>query len=529
MNIHRIPFTEVSQLSASDVAYATQNPALRPFYQYETTLDAFAQVIKDKAKNPTDRATLVQVLRDQYASLPAHPGVQAQVEALADERTFTVVTAHQPSLFTGPLYFIIKICATIHLAQKLRAAYPDYQFVPVFVTGGEDHDFEEINHLNLFCNTLTWTNDEAGAVGQMSAATLAPVLAQLQEMLGDSEAAQRVYQELAASYTRHATYGQATVDYVHTLFADYGLVVVDMNKPALKRLFVPIMREELLHQPSQPLIEKAQAELTAAGFSGQAHASHINLFYLRDGLRERIERKGDQYTVLNTDYRFTEAEMLAELEAHPEHFSPNVIMRPLYQELVLPNLAYIGGGGEIAYWLERKEQFAHFGLNFPMLIRRNSLLWLDRGTVKRMAKLELQVPDLFLETETLLKKFVKNQTDNELTIQAEKEQLAQLFQSIAAKAREIDPTLAQAIEAEYTRQAKSVENLEGRLMRAEKQKHETALNQIRTLKEKLFPNNGLQERTDNFLAFYLRQGPDFFAQLIEVLDPLEEGFVVVEE
>lgn len=529
MKIHRIPFTNVNELSSRDVAYASHDERLRPFYKYDTTLDAFAQVIADKSKENIDRKTLVKALRDQYSQLAENAQVQQQIERLEHNNTFTVITAHQPSLFTGPLYFIIKICATINLARKLQDRYPDQHFVPVFITGGEDHDFEEINHLHLFGKTIEWQNEEDGAVGQMSTSTLAEPLAALKDILGDGEQAQAVFTELQAAYTRHEGYGMATIDYVHSLFAEEGLVVIDMNKPALKRLFIPIMKEELLKQPSQAFIEKAQAALEAAGFSGQAHAREINLFYLRDGLRERIVQEDGKYNVLNTDYRFTQEELLTELEVHPEFFSPNVIMRPLYQELIMPNLAYIGGGGELAYWLERKEQFAHFGLNFPMLIRRSSLLWLDRGTTKRMQKLELSVEDLFVETEALLKQFVSNQSDNELTIQEEKKQLEDLFSSIAHKARDIDPTLAKAIEAEYTRQAKSVDNLEGRLMRAEKQKHESALNQIRKLKDKLFPNNGLQERYDNFLAFYVRNGHEFLDTLIEVLDPLEDGFVVVEE
>ncbi|MEL6656922.1 MAG: bacillithiol biosynthesis cysteine-adding enzyme BshC [Bacteroidota bacterium] len=529
MKIHRIPFPEVDQLSARDVAYATQDERLRPFYKYAPILQSFEQVIADKSQEDINRPQLVESLLEQYKALAPSDLATAQINKLADDKTFTVITAHQPSLFTGPLYFIIKICSTIHLARLLQEQYPDYHFIPVFITGGEDHDFEEVNHLHLFGKTISWDSGESGAVGAMKTETLSEPLGQLKEILGSSERAQEVFTELEGAYTRHGKYGLATVDYVHTLFAEEGLVVIDMSRPALKELFVPIMREELLEQPSQAYVEKAQQALEEAGFSGQAHAREINLFYLRDGFRERIEQTEQGYQVLNTDYQFTRDEIITELEAHPERFSPNVIMRPLYQERVMPNLAYIGGGGELAYWLERREQFAHFGLNFPMLIRRNSLLWLDKGTVKRMNKLELSVKDLFTETEALLKQFVKSQTDNELTIAEEKSQLQQLFDSIASKARDIDPTLAKAIEAEYTRQAKSVENLEGRLMRAEKQKHETALNQIRNLKDKLFPNNSLQERYDNFLGFYVRQGREFLHTLIEELNPLEEGFVVVEE
>lgn len=529
MKIHRIPFAEVPQLSARDVAYASKDDRLRPFYKYDVNQQAFAEVIRDKSQTSTDRKTLVDVFKQQYTQLTDNPISQQQIEALTSEKTFTLVTAHQPSLFTGPLYFIIKICSTIQLSRQLKEAYPDYHFVPLFITGGEDHDFEEVNHLHLFGKTIEWNNDESGAVGQMSTATLTEALASLKDILGDSEKAQAVYQELASSYTKHERYGMATIDYVHSLFADEGLLTIDMNRPALKRLFIPVIKEEIFNQPSQALVEKAQTELEAVGFSGQAHAREINFFYLREGIRERIVQEGDRFNVLNTDYSFTQEQLEKEIEAHPEFFSPNVIMRPLFQELVLPNLAYIGGGGELAYWLERKAQFAHFGINFPMLIRRNSLLWLDRGTMKRVNKLSLEVPQLFTDTDALIKTFVQQQSDNELHIQEEKEQLASLFKSISNKARDIDPTLAKAIDAEYTRQAKAVANLEGRLMRAEKQKHETALNQIRSLKDKLYPNNGLQERYDNFLAFYVRYGRDFLTQLMEVLDPLEEGFVVVEE
>lgn len=534
MQIHRIPFTQVPQLSKRDVAYATQNPALRPFYRYELTEAAFADIIQQRSAFPTNRETLVEVLQAQYAQLGAHAAdgdaqVKLQLAHLGKENTFTVTTAHQPSLFTGPLYFVIKILSTINLTRRLAKAYPAYNFVPVFVTGGEDHDFEEVNHLHLFGKTIEWQNQESGAVGMMSTATLTSAFETLSELLGQSESAQQIFTQLQEAYSRHETYGLATVDYVHQLFGQFGLVVLDMNQVAFKRLFAPIMRKELLEQASQPLVTAAQAELESTGFGAQAHARDINLFYLRDGLRERIELTDGVYKVLNTDYQFTKDELLAELDAHPEYFSPNVVMRPLFQELILPNLAYIGGGGEIAYWLERLTQFEAFGLPFPMLIRRSSLLWLDRGTTKRMRKLGLSVNDLFTDTDSLIRQMVTEATDSELTISAEKAQLEALFQSIADKAKAIDPTLAKAIHAEYTRQAKAVANLEGRLLRAEKQKHETAINQLKSLKDKLFPNNGLQERYDNFLAFYTRYGESFFLQLIDCLDPLEQGFVVVED
>jgi bacillithiol biosynthesis cysteine-adding enzyme BshC len=302
-----------------------------------------------------------------------------------------------------------------------------------------------------------------------------------------------------------------------------------MNEAELKRLFIPHMEKEIFESFSLPFVTKTQEALDEVGFGDQAYARAINLFYLRDQVRARIDKDGDQFTVIDTQYSFSEAELRKELQDHPERFSPNVVMRPVYQEVIFPNLAYIGGGGELAYWLERKSQFEAFGINFPMLIRRNSALWVDKGSNKRLGKLGLSIHDLFQDTESLLKLFVKNNTENEIKLNEEKAELEAILLRISEKAKEVDPSLEGKVLAENAKIIKSVENLEGRLMRAEKQRYEISLNQIRTLKEKFFPNDGLQERYDNFLGLYLKHGSDLFEILKAELNPLEEGMVIFVE
>lgn len=527
MTIQRIPFQEVPQLSSKDIAYATARPELRPFYKYPVAIESFAQVIADKKSGNTDRTLLVKVLKKQYEQLQPSPEVLREIESLADPNTFTIVTAHQPSLFTGPLYYIYKILSTIHLSRVLNEKYPDQHIVPIFITGGEDHDFEEMNHASIFGKEIVWENEESGSVAMMSTGSLQEALAQLKDILGNSPQAQEVSEMIEACYTRHDQYGMASVDLVNELFKSYGLVVLDMNNPELKKQFIPIMEQELFEQPSRSLIEATTTELEKVGFSQQAFPREINLFYLRDQIRERIVKEGDTFQVLNTDYSFTEAEMRKELHQHPEHFSPNVVIRPLYQEYILPNLAYIGGGGEIAYWLERQSQFEHFGINFPMLIRRNSVLWIDKGNVKKLDKLGLKVADLFTDTEELIKSYVKANSENELSLKEEKKQLHDIFNGIVDKIKGVDQTLVKTVKAEAANQMNSLQGLESRLMKAEKQRHEIELNQIRGIKDKLFPGHGLQERTDNFLSFYLRYGNTFFETLMEALNPLQEGFIVV--
>lgn len=525
----KIPFQNIPQLSKKDIAYATGAPELEPFFKYAVNIESFKTLIADKQKESTNRDVLVNTLLEQYQSLSTAQKVIDNIKALAKNTTFTVTTAHQPSLFTGPLYYIYKIISTIRLSEDLKDHYPDFDFVPVFVSGAEDHDFEEIQYANIFNKKLIWENDESGAVGMMKTESLQPVLEELKNILGASENANVIYSIFKDAFAKNATYGAATVQVVHELFKSYGLVVLDMNKAALKRLFIPIMEKELKEQVSKKMISASQKALEEIDFGGQSHARDINLFYLRDQMRKRIIFEENSYEVLDSDYVFSETEMMAELQEHPERFSPNVVMRPLYQELILPNLVYIGGGGEIAYWLERKTQFEFFGINFPMLIRRNSVMWLDKGSLKKIAKLGLAAKDVFTDTDSLVREYVDKNTSSELSLFSEKMLINEAFESILNKAIEIDASLKKSILAEQSRQLKNLEQVEGRLHRAEKQKHETAINQIRNLKEKLCPKNGLQERHDNFLSFYLKYGNEYFDLLKEKLNPLEKGFIVILE
>lgn len=529
MDTCQLPFDKVPYLSQRDQAYTMGASELRPFYKYDVTLDAFAQVVEDKKKDDTNRQTLVEVLREQYSGMETTRAVKDNIESLLDKNTFTLVTAHQPSLFTGPLYYIYKVISTINLAEKLNEKYPEQHFVPVFISGGEDHDFAEVNHLHLFGKTISWENEESGPVGMMKTDTLHPVLAEVKEVLGESDRAEELYNLLRESVESHSRYSETARHLANELFKEYGLVIIDMSHARLKELFIPYIKEEILEQPSKRLVEATVAELEKAGFSEQAYPREINFFYLGHELRqrERIVLENGRYRVLNTDYSFSKEELAEEIEQHPERFSPNVVMRPVFQEVALPNLAYIGGGGELAYWLERKRQFEHFGVNYPMLVRRNSVLFIDKSNAKRMDKLELTVEQLFGDIEELIKEYVRENTEKEISLAEEKAQLEAMVKGIEEKAREVDPTLVKTAAAEGQKMINSMEQLEGKLMRAEKQRHDIAINQMRTLKDKLFPGNGLQERYDNFMMYYLKYGRAFFEVLKKELDPMEKSFTVI--
>jgi bacillithiol synthase len=518
---------EVPQLSKADIAYATSDPKLRPFYRYSPDYQSFTQIISDKSTQNFDRNLIAEVIENQYRKLGL---VQSLASKIQNPNFFTVVTAHQPTLFLQPLFVILKAITAINLAENLQKQHPEQHFVPIFVLGAEDHDLDELNHATIFGKKLTWQPTETGgSVGDMKTESLAPILAELKTILGTSENAVSIFSTIEKAYSSGWNFAEATQFLLVNLLGKYGLLVLNMDDERLKRKFLPIMERELFEQKSQEIVGKTIEKLQNAGFKTQATPREINLFYRTKERRDRIVRVGDFFEILNTDLKFSEVEMRAELQKSPEKFSPNVVLRPLFQELILPNLAYVGGGGEIAYWLERLEQFNHFGIPFPMLVRRASAVWLDADAQKRIEKFGFSIPEFFQDTDFLTKKFVEKHLAVEIILQEEVASMRLIFNKLAAKAKAIDPTLEAAVAAESSKQTAILEGWENRLRRAEKQKHETTLKQIAVLKEKLFPAGGLQERTDGFLSFYVKYGADFFEKLKENIQPFESGFSILND
>lgn len=525
-----LPFSQVPQLSKSDVAYATGDTRLTPFYSYAPDLASFEQILLEKERVEFPRADLVKTLTEQYQSLPKHEKVSRNIEALGKDNTFTIVTAHQPSLFLGPLYFVYKTLTAINLAEVVEARTGgNRRIVPVFVLGSEDHDIEEVNKVNLFGKKIVWQPGEPGPVGSMGTASLAPALDELRSILGESDAARILFERVEKCYRGAQTFAAATQALLNEFFGHLGLVVLNMNDATLKRHFIPIMRDELTAQSAYRIVNETIGQLTELGFKAQAAPREINLFYMMPGLRERIVLENGVYKVLNTELVFSAQEIMAELEAHPERFSPNVVLRPLFQETILPNLAYVGGGGELAYWLERKSLFRHFGVQFPMLVRRHSVLWLDRDAGKKLAKFGFTPAEFFGDTDQLIRNYVEKNAAGEVSLELEINALKKVFEQVAVKAMTIDPSLEKSVLAESVKAVAGLEQWQGRLVRSEKQKHETTLNQLRALKEKLYPANGLQERYDNFLPYVLKYGDGFIGALKEKFVPFDAGFVVLQE
>ncbi len=520
-----LPFDKIPHFSQRDIAYQTADERLRPYYQHDVSIEALADAIAAKQQSKLYREVLVQGLKEQYQGVETTDAVRANIEALRDDHTFTIVTAHQPSILTGPLYYIHKICSTISLTRQLNARYTDHRFVPVFVSGGEDHDFDEIATLHLFGKDFTWETDQVGAVGRMSLDGLSDVLTAVKETFGTSPHAEELAHMIDQAFAKAKHYGDFMFRLTDALFSQHGLVVVNMDNNAYKEVFLPYVIQDIEKEISASAVRKDQEKLEAAGFSGQAHAREVNIF-VHDGDRHRVIKTDDGYTI--NDKTYSQEELIAYLKAKPESISPNVVLRPIFQELILPNLAYIGGGGELAYWMERVSLFEEMELPFPMLIRRDSALLVDKRSHDYITEQGLSIEQMFDREEQVVIKFTLEDSDKALSLKTYKEEVAAIFAKMDQYVIEIDPTLSGSVNAEKAKAEKAIDNLENKMIKAEKRAKETQINKLTKIKNKLFPNgDSLQERYDNFIPFFLRYGSEWIDQLTELLDPMNKEFKII--
>jgi bacillithiol synthase len=493
--------------------YINNNPNLTQFYRQYPSIEGFKELIDKKPFSNKKRQILINSLENQYKNIDFKPNF----DILNDEKTFTVTTGHQLNIFTGPLYIIYKIITVINLAKELKKAYPAYNFVPVYWMASEDHDFEEIASFNLFGKKFSWETEQKGAVGRMNPNELQTILDSLNEKPAIFENA----------YLNNSTLSDAVRQYMNELFGSKGLICIDADDKDLKGIFKDEIKNDLEKHTAFEIVNKTSKQIQDLGYETQISAREINFFYLDNGIRERIIVENGIYKVLNSGIQFTKDEILNLVDSDPQKFSPNVVLRPLYQQMILPNIAYIGGPAEVPYWLQLFDMIEHFGEPFPILMPRNFALVVNEASRKRIEKLNTSVEELFLDEVALRKTYVERNSENSLSLVFEMDEMGEIFDRIQKKAIVIDQTLKASVEAEKAKLLNSIENLEKRLKKAEERNQETTVTQLLNLKNKLFPEGGLQERKENFLNFYLND-KEFINKLLASFDPLDFKFNIVE-
>ena len=524
INRGEIPFFNIHQVA---FCYHPENYAQfinRPF-----ALTSFeGQIAEKKAQfDSSKRSILVDALKKQYSNIQMNEKVSANIDLLNEDNTFTVTTGHQLINFTGTFYFVLKVLNAVKLAEELKNTYPTQNFVPIYWMATEDHDYDEIKHVHLFGKVLTWETEQAGPVGRFDSSEFQEVIDTIKGLYANHPESE--IQDLLAIPTE----GQYAIYFrklVNRLFADFGLVIVDGDDLALKQLFVPYMVQEVKEQTAYKNILPTNAALEAEGMKIQVNPREINLFYIGAGQRERLIAQADGQIEIPGKGTFTVEETVAIIENNPIDFSPNVVLRPVYEEVILPNLCYIGGSGEINYWLQLKAMFNAFNVTFPILQTRISAMYLDKGTAKKLNQMEMSWTELLPENHIIHRNFVTKNPETDVDFSGIDSQAQALKSILMDTILSVDPNMNKWAEAEWTKTNKQLEQIKEKLFKMNKSKHEGALKSLDQMREKLFPGNGLQERKWNVFHF-LPNGnfSSFMQELKDAMDVFNPDLLVIHE
>lgn len=509
--------------------YLNKHPSLSGCYDFAPDWEGFIQAYAQREKYPINRPALVEALTKQAKSSAfVSKESLANIQSLLNDQTFTVTTGHQLGILGGPLFFFYKIMSTIKIAE--RAKENGYNVVPVFWLASEDHDFEEISSVLLGDKEVEWNIKSNGPVGRLSLDGFETVLNEVVTWLKAARGDVFSIELLKTIYSPEKTLSDATKDLVYWLFGKHGIVVLDAADSSLKRLIAPLMEKECLHRESFQAVNQTSINLSKLGYQPQVSPREINLFYMYDGYRERIEYNGESWNTTDNKHQWNRQALVQQITESPESFSPNVVLRPVYQELILPNLAYIGGPGELSYWLQLKAVFELHGVFFPQLILRDMVLYMDQKTNKRMEQLNLTVEDCYQPFDALLKALLKQEGTHEFVVDDAKEEIQTLLNNVVERLANLNPGLGESGRAEQTRILNRLEKLSKKVWRADRKANEILERRLGEWKSMIQPNGIPQERVLNWLTFFgTGQVHKEIDELLKHFNPFDGSLLVIQE
>lgn len=506
-----IPLEQIPDLKSIVKDYITGNQAVKKFYNFNFEVNSYRKIIQTRSSFAVHRRKILyEVLRRQYQNTPDYPS--SNLEKLKLDHTFTITTGHQLNLCTGPLFSIYKILKTLKLASALKNLHPEFNFVPVFWMLTEDHDLEEINHFYLFGKKYTWEQSNTqGLVGRYKTDGLYDLMNGIKDCPAFIKMA---YQQ--------ETLAEATRTYLNTLFGKYGLVILDSDDEELKNLFRPVAETELDHQASSNLVLETNAEFKSYGYKATINPRPINLFYIHEAQRKRIV-EADAHKLTLADKT-----VIGRQEAFKvmRNFSPNVVLRPLYQETILPNLAYIGGPSEMAYWLQLKRVFDYFKVSYPIVIPRAFGLLISKNLQSKIRSLNLRPTSFVLNRADLKSEFMADRPNQILNFDRSDEILKRFYTDFETQVEDVNPQLLGYYQKQKHQIDQIVKGLKKRLTNAHESKYAQDLAKIDSLKNKLYPNGKPQERSENFLSFYINN-PNLIDDLYQLIEPFEQAYYIL--
>ena len=494
------------------------------FFQTDFHSIQNVSAVTERVKHQSQhRAMLVEVLTEQNRQFGCSEKTLEHIRSLADETTFAVVTGQQVGILGGPLYTMYKTITAIKLTKQLNDTFPQYKFVPVFWLEGEDHDFEEVNNVGLLNSEHQPMKIEylingkpleknIGAVGELLLDdSVTGFFEQIERTLHNSEFKQPLLDQLRNIYASGSTLNTSFAKFLNVFFDEAGLVFISSNDKRLKQLLIPIFQKEIQEYPrvSQLIIQQS-AELEDR-YHAQIKTKALNLFLFHKGGRYLIEPRENDFSLKGTRHYFTKEELIRIATETPELLSPNVALRPICQDTLLPTVAYVGGPSEIAYFAQLKSVYEYFDLAMPVIYPRASITIIEEKLERILEKYELQLIEFFEGTDKVNDKVVEmvSEVKIEEMFKEASNKINDLINEMKFGLNYIDSTLLGPLDSTRTKMESHLQFLKEKVVDAQKRKHEIALRQVQKAANTIFPNNNFQERELSIIYFLNKYGPDF--------------------
>lgn len=486
------------------LAYLSKEEKLTPFISAWPDIEGYQKMISERKRYPIDRTLISEVFRSQYQNIELTSLESEHIGLLKDENTFTVTTGQQTHAFLGPLYVWWKALTTIGICRFLKTQFQEYQFVPVFWMATEDHDFEEINHLNVFGKRFEWNKSETGngPVGRIDTTELLKMFAEIESLFESEEAWRPLGETLRKAYGPGITLAAATRSILHDLLGDQGLLVLDPDDVRLKKAFIPIIKKELKEQQTEKDVLASIYALKELGYPTQVNPREINLFFFDGVDRKRLVKVNNVYYLNGGSELFTLAELDTFVDKNYFAFSGNVVLRPIYQELILPNLAYVGGPGELSYWLEYRKMFQNLNVFYPILENRKSFFVMKQSQNTWLGKNRIPVSQLWNSEQELLAYLMELSGNQLVTLKEELLAIEGIKQKVIHNVKQVSGFQFRPVNQLFSNLEKELVKVEKEIHNLQKNQIETMLNKALTIKKTWVNNSFVQERNEPILAYW---------------------------
>jgi bacillithiol biosynthesis cysteine-adding enzyme BshC len=526
-----IPAQQLPHLPRLVVDYYSDYGKVAEFYNGDfREVDSFKLQADRVRSRPLPREDVAAVLTEQNKSYGCGPETLEQIEKIARGGACAVVTGQQVGLFSGPLYTIYKALTAIKLAERLNRRRLG-SFVPVFWMASDDHDLAEIDHITLLdkdnrleeirCSMPPLKNNVPASNLILPSAVL-ECLKRLQDLTLDSEFKADIIGRLSEAYQPGRSYVEAFACWMTWLFKRQGLIFIDAAHPRLKELGSHVFYREIAEDsPSTRRAISASRRLRDAGYEAQVplHEGILNIFYA-DGERRSIRGKDGVFRIKGKRAPARKEELLGRAKQAPFMFSPNVLLRALYQDALLPTAAYIGGPGEIAYFAQMKGVYEEFCLPMPVIYPRKSVTVVEKKTGHVLKKYGLEIPDLWRDPDGLRKKIAEKNIPESFhsALRRILDHVEGDFEFLEREVMGFEPALKASVGLAKGKIVRQWNFMEKKARQAARKQNETAIRQLGKAEASLYPNRRLQERVFNIAPFLIKYGYAFMEKLDLSLD-----------